>query len=121
MTSTSATTKVLPGVGAFAAAAERLSPGRDAMREALEAGLPCLGICLGMQLLFDGSDEGPGAGLGVIGGRVERLRAAGQTAPGRLGRGPGRAVRRGWCREKHLIGHDRPQYRSRYQRDYVGR
>ena len=67
---------VLPGVGAFAAAAERMAPGRDAMREALDAGLPCLGICLGMQLLFDGSDEGPGAGLGVIAGRVERLRAA---------------------------------------------
>jgi glutamine amidotransferase len=66
---------VLPGVGAFAAAAERLAPGREAMREALDAGLPCLGICLGMQLLFDASDEGPGAGLGVIDGRVERLRA----------------------------------------------
>jgi len=67
---------VLPGVGAFAAAADRLAPGRDAMRDALDAGLPCLGICLGMQLLFDESDEGPGAGLGVVAGHVERLRAA---------------------------------------------
>jgi imidazole glycerol-phosphate synthase subunit HisH len=67
---------VLPGVGAFAAAAARLARGRDAMREALDAGLPCLGICLGMQLLFDGSDEGPGAGLGMVAGRVERLQAA---------------------------------------------
>ncbi len=67
---------VLPGVGAFAAAAERLAPGRAAMREAIDAGLPCLGICLGMQLLFDASDEGPGAGLGVMAGRVTRLRAA---------------------------------------------
>ncbi|MGH7482114.1 MAG: imidazole glycerol phosphate synthase subunit HisH [Longimicrobiales bacterium] len=66
---------VLPGVGAFAAAAARLGPGLDAMRSALADGLPCLGICLGMQLLFDGSDEGPGAGLGVIRGRVTRLRA----------------------------------------------
>ncbi|HEY0972807.1 MAG TPA: imidazole glycerol phosphate synthase subunit HisH [Gemmatimonadales bacterium] len=66
---------VLPGVGAFAAAAERLAPGREAMREAILGGLPCLGICLGMQLLLDGSEEGPGAGLGVIPGRVERLRA----------------------------------------------
>jgi glutamine amidotransferase len=66
---------VLPGVGAFASAAERLAPGRDAMRAALEDGLPCLGICLGMQLLFDGSDEGPGAGLGIIPGRVTRLEA----------------------------------------------
>jgi glutamine amidotransferase len=67
---------VLPGVGAFGAAAERLAPGRDAMRAAISNGLPTIGICLGMQLLFDGSDEGPGAGLGVIPGRVTRLRAA---------------------------------------------
>jgi len=66
---------VLPGVGAFAAAAERLAPGREAMRDALAGGLPCLGICLGMQLLFDESEEGPGAGLGLLAGRVTRLRA----------------------------------------------
>ena len=66
---------VLPGVGAFGAAAQRLAPGRAAMRSALEAGLPCVGICLGMQLLFDASDEGEGQGLGLIAGRVERLRA----------------------------------------------
>src|SRR5258705_12648994 len=58
---------VLPGVGAFGTAAERLAPGRDAMQAALRDGLPCLGICLGMQLLFDGSDEaGPNvSGLAV--------------------------------------------------------
>jgi glutamine amidotransferase len=66
---------VLPGVGAFAAAAARLAPGREAMRAALRDGLPCIGICLGMQLLLDASDEGEGAGLGLIPGRVERLRA----------------------------------------------
>lgn len=66
---------VLPGVGAFGAAVERLAPARDAVRDALAAGLPCLGICLGMQLLFDASEEGDGAGLGVIPGRVRRLRA----------------------------------------------
>ena len=66
---------VLPGVGAFGAAAERLAPGRATMADALRGGLPCLGVCLGMQLLFDGSDEGPGAGLGVIPGRVTRLAA----------------------------------------------
>ena len=66
---------VLPGVGAFAPAAERLAPGREAAREAVARGLPCLGICLGMQLLFDGSEEGPGLGLGLIPGRVTRLRA----------------------------------------------
>ena len=66
---------VLPGVGAFAAAAERLAPGRARMREAIAGGLPTLGICLGMQLLFDRSEEGPGSGLGVIAGDVTRLRA----------------------------------------------
>jgi len=66
---------VLPGVGAFGAAAERLAPGRAAMRDAVTRGLPAIGICLGMQLLFDASDEGDGAGLGLIPGRVSRLRA----------------------------------------------
>ena len=68
---------VLPGVGAFAHAADRLAPGLDAVREAVVArGLPTLGICLGMQLLFDRSEEGIGRGLGVIPGVVTRLRAA---------------------------------------------
>lgn len=67
---------VLPGVGAFGAAAARLAPGRSRMREAVLNGLPCLGICLGMQLLLEGSDEGDGAGLGVVSGRVTRLTAA---------------------------------------------
>lgn len=66
---------VLPGVGAFTPAAERLAPGREAMRAALLNGLPCLGICLGMQLLFDASDEGPGEGLGIFPGRVTKLAA----------------------------------------------
>jgi glutamine amidotransferase len=66
---------VLPGVGAYGAAVERLRDGRDAMRQAVSRGLPTIGICLGMQLLFEGSDEGPGDGLGVIAGRVTRLRA----------------------------------------------
>lgn len=66
---------VLPGVGAFAPAADRMAPGLNDMRAALHGGLPALGICLGMQLLFDESDEGPGAGLGIVPGRVTRLTA----------------------------------------------
>jgi len=66
---------VLPGVGAFGHAAQRLAPGLAEVRRALKDGLPCLGICLGMQLLFDSSEEGEGEGLGVIPGRVTRLKA----------------------------------------------
>lgn len=67
---------VLPGVGAFAPAAERLAPGLEPMREAIRSGLPTLGICLGMQLLFETSDEGAGRGLGVVHGTVTRLTAS---------------------------------------------
>jgi imidazole glycerol-phosphate synthase subunit HisH len=66
---------VLPGVGAFGAAAARLAPGREEMRRAVEAGLPLLGICLGMQLMFDSSEEGAGQGLGLFRGRVTKLRS----------------------------------------------
>jgi len=64
---------VLPGVGAFAPAAAQLATVREDLRSALRDGLPCLGVCLGMQLLFDASDEGAGAGLGLIPGRVRVL------------------------------------------------
>lgn len=67
---------VLPGVGAFAPAAARLAAGRDAIARAVARGTPVLGICLGLQLLAEGSDEGAGAGLGLVRGRVEKLRAA---------------------------------------------
>ena len=67
---------VLPGVGSFAQAASRLAPGREAVRDAmLHHGLPTLGVCLGMQLLFDESEEGPGKGLGIIPGCVTCLTA----------------------------------------------
>jgi glutamine amidotransferase len=66
---------VLPGVGAFGPAAAALAPARERMRDAVAAGLPCVGICLGMQLMFDSSEEGGGEGLGVIPGRVRRLRS----------------------------------------------
>ncbi len=65
---------VLPGVGAFGVAAAALPEDRDRIRRALVDGLPCLGICLGMQLFFSGSDESAGHGIGFMGGRVRRLR-----------------------------------------------
>jgi glutamine amidotransferase len=67
---------VLPGVGAFSAAVEALPDDPRVIRRALEDGLPCLGICLGMQLLFETSEEGAGRGIGLLPGRVRRLEAS---------------------------------------------
>ena len=67
---------VLPGVGAFAACmnALRASGLEGVCRDALADGRPFLGICIGMQMLFDGSDESPDVpGLGAFAGRVTRL------------------------------------------------
>ncbi len=64
---------VLPGVGAFDAAADQLDPVRDVLHERLAEGTPLLGICLGMQLLFHRSEEGKAEGLGWIPGDVTRL------------------------------------------------
>lgn len=70
---------ILPGVGAFAdAAAELRRTGLgEAFSEAARAGKPCLGVCLGLQLLFDVSEEdGTHQGLGIIPGRVVRFASA---------------------------------------------
>jgi len=66
---------IVPGVGNFAATAALEGAWRDAIAAAVAAGTPLLGICLGMQWLFEGSDEAPEvAGLAVLPGRVSRLR-----------------------------------------------
>ncbi len=75
-TAVSADALVLPGVGAFPAATGALGDsGRTIMQQAIRGGMPTLGICLGLQLLFDTSDEGGDAGLGIVSGRVDRLHA----------------------------------------------
>lgn len=66
---------VLPGVGAFGQAAGALPENRAPIRRALVSGLPCLGICLGMQLFFQRSDEADGHGIGLIDGDVRLLDA----------------------------------------------
>jgi glutamine amidotransferase len=66
---------VLPGVGAFTKTMERLLPFRQEIVKELEAGKPCLGICIGSQILFESSEEGEGPGLGFMKGRVIRLKA----------------------------------------------
>ena len=75
---------VLPGVGAFpkAMAAVRERGFDGLLAERRDAGVPILGICLGMQLLYDGSAEHGGAeGLGLLSGRVEPLDAPGLKVP----------------------------------------
>ena len=73
---------VLPGVGAFPAGMKQLAAqGLDrVVREVAGNGVPLLGICLGMQMLVDGSDEfGSSAGLGLIPGRVVAVPAIGSA------------------------------------------
>ncbi|MDX2168394.1 MAG: imidazole glycerol phosphate synthase subunit HisH [Deltaproteobacteria bacterium] len=68
---------VLPGVGAYGACMENLRRFAlvDVVRRVVERGTPFLGICLGLQLLFEESEEfGPVAGLGLLRGRVVRFR-----------------------------------------------
>ena len=75
---------IFPGVGAFGAAMERLHRLGyvEPLREYLAAGRPFFGICIGLQSLFEGSEESPGvAGLGLIPGVVERFPAGALSVP----------------------------------------
>ena len=75
---------ILPGVGAFPRAMERVHElGLDELiGERREAGVPILGICLGLQLLFDSTTElGGAAGLGLLEGPVDELEADGPQGP----------------------------------------
>ena len=67
---------ILPGVGEFGSAMAELERRgiKEAVKEAAKSGRPLLGICLGMQLLFEASEESPEAeGLGILPGRVLRF------------------------------------------------
>ena len=75
---------VLPGVGAFGACMQSLQDSglKPTVQEAAASGRPFLGICVGMQILFEESDEfGPVAGLGILPGRVQRIEAANVPIP----------------------------------------
>jgi len=65
---------IVPGVGAFGRCMDSLSRFQEALFAALQEGKPVFGICIGLQVLFEESEESPGArGLGWIKGRVVRL------------------------------------------------
>lgn len=65
---------VLPGVGGWAWGSRSIRNFRAALREKLEQGTPCLCVCLGMQLLYESSEEASGPGIGLLPGRIRRLK-----------------------------------------------
>lgn len=89
----SAARLIVPGQGHFADGARALaSPLGEALRASIARGTPFFGICLGLQLLFEGSDEAPGErGLAIFAGSVRRL-SDGQRIAGR----PRKIPHMGW-------------------------
>jgi imidazole glycerol-phosphate synthase subunit HisH len=63
----------LPGVGAFTPAADKLNSVKETIINKIQNGTPVLGICLGLQLFFEKSEEGPGNGLSIFKGKNVRL------------------------------------------------
>ncbi len=100
---------LLPGVGAFPAAMETIERLglHTLLRERAQAGVPLFGSCMGMQLLFEGSEEhGGAAGLGLLAGQVRRLAADGQKLP-----------HIGWSEVTHV--RDSPLWKSLPERIYL--
>lgn len=66
---------IVPGVGAFDDAIRNIKPFSEKLLEVVESGVPVLGICLGMQIMLEESEEGDEKGFGLIPGKVIRLPA----------------------------------------------
>ena len=64
-----------PGVGAFDKTMEKLLPYREQIVDRLRSGTPCIGICIGAQIMMQGSEEGTSPGIGVMEGKVVKLKA----------------------------------------------
>jgi glutamine amidotransferase len=112
---------LLPGVGAFDSAMRRLETDglADAIRASVDAGKKLLGICLGMQLLFEASDEGNLRGLCLIPGRVRRLSV--DSSAGRV-----RVPHMGWntiasTKESSLLSHSNGASRFYFVHSYAAR
>ncbi len=86
---------IIPGVGAFGAAMQRLAPLSAEIRKLASDGVPVMGLCLGQQLLFESSEEhGDHEGIGILRGSVRYLHAsAGNKVPNI-----------GWCRAEPKQG-----------------
>lgn len=91
---------LLPGVGSFDNAMTRLAALDlvEPLKARAAKGIPFLGICLGMQLLANGSEEGSMAGLGLIAGQVRRFRFEGEAAALKI-------PHMGWNRATPVVGH----------------
>jgi glutamine amidotransferase len=63
----------LPGVGSFTAASSKLDAVKEILQIKIQEGIPLLGICLGLQLFFESSQEGPGDGLSLFKGKNMQL------------------------------------------------
>jgi glutamine amidotransferase len=63
----------LPGVGAFTPAAKKLCAVKETLKSKVDGGTPLIGICLGLQLFFEESEEGPGKGLALFKGKTVQL------------------------------------------------
>ncbi len=63
----------LPGVGSFTAASSKLDAAKEILQAKIQEGTPLLGICLGLQLFFESSQEGPGEGLALFKGKNMQL------------------------------------------------
>ena len=66
----------LPGVGSFSAAIAKLDTVKETLLTAVKTGKPLIGICLGLQLFFPESEEGPGKGLALFEGKTVRLQGS---------------------------------------------
>jgi len=66
---------IFPGVGAFDMTMKKLLPYKEEIAEHLRSGIPALGICIGLQIMFDSSEEGKSGGLSIFDGRIKKLGA----------------------------------------------